>query len=267
MKSLYLIHPVFSRFDLFFFRIGGPGFANLMIIYMKSLIIKRQNRQCWFIKPIFKQLKIGPLFRKEKDLRLYGNIGFRRNLIDFVLLVIVKTGIYRAIGINLISVDTLGNLFSDLMDHRTFLTRWFKNKFRHVIRRNIDYSGCIALHLRRGDFSPFIEADDGFNVQLPDSYYQNALANIKAEYPEKKVVLFSDEDSPIIEFFDQIDIVDDSASALDLLIKMHLCDVVICSRSSLSLLAVFLGGGIGIVDSAFEYSRYYPFELKRVCLN
>ena len=76
-------YPLLSSPDLGFIRSPGPGFGNLLFPITRALQAAKIKEEV-FVRPTMLNLKIGPLIRREKDLRLYNKEFKRRNYNDWV---------------------------------------------------------------------------------------------------------------------------------------------------------------------------------------
>jgi hypothetical protein len=98
-------YPLLSSIDARFIRASGPGFGNLLFLIGRSLQEAKSKKEV-FVRPTMLNLKIGPLLRMEKDLRLYNKELKRRNYNDWV-------NFLRVFLINLIEISSLNNNFVD----------------------------------------------------------------------------------------------------------------------------------------------------------
>ena len=55
------------------FRLGGAGLGNLLFPWARSLVYAKNNHSIC-ISPTWRALKLGPLFRNEKDKRFYSDL-------------------------------------------------------------------------------------------------------------------------------------------------------------------------------------------------
>ena len=74
-------YPLLSRLDIGLIRAPGPGFGNLLFPIGRALQEAKSKKEV-FVRPTMLNLKIGPLIRMEKDLRLYNKELKRRNYND-----------------------------------------------------------------------------------------------------------------------------------------------------------------------------------------
>jgi hypothetical protein len=113
-------------------------------------------------------IKIGPMIRRDKDLRFYNKEfkkrGFRE-CIDFVRVIIYRNKVTFYSG--------EGNLFHDIKDSRLL----------------INNTGKIAVHIRRGDFNKSNKSD--LSYQVPTQWYLDTVDRLLSKN-DKEVVLYSD---------------------------------------------------------------------------
>ena len=76
-------YPLLSSLDIGLIRAPGPGFGNLLFPIGRALQ-EAKNKKEVFVRPTMLNLKIGPLIRMEKDLRLYNKELKRRNYNDWL---------------------------------------------------------------------------------------------------------------------------------------------------------------------------------------
>jgi len=76
-------YPLLSSLDIGLIRAPGPGFGNLLFPIGRALQEAKSKKEV-FVRPTMLNLKIGPLIRMEKDLRLYNKELKRRNYNDWV---------------------------------------------------------------------------------------------------------------------------------------------------------------------------------------
>ena len=66
-------YPRFDGVDLLGLRVGGPGLGNLLLTWARCHV-KASAFGEPVIRPTWPQLKIGPLLRREADVRWYGDL-------------------------------------------------------------------------------------------------------------------------------------------------------------------------------------------------
>ena len=64
-------YPLLSSPDIGFIRAPGPGLGNLLFPITRALQAAKLKKEI-FVPPTMFNLKIGPLIRKEKNLRFYN---------------------------------------------------------------------------------------------------------------------------------------------------------------------------------------------------
>ncbi len=128
-------------------------------------------------------------------------------------------------------------------------TRWTAGNLFTVDRRAGDTRLRVGVHIRRGDFTAPIEpaAYAGkFNLAVPLSWYEAVMAALQHNFGDQIVfVVASDagpkELAPITNRFNCVTTYDIPNSDVSDLLTLANCDMLICSISSFSLWAAFLG--------------------------
>ena len=67
-------YPRFSKFDLGFVRLLGPGLGNLLFPWARCVIECRRRHHLIPLAPTWPQIKIGPWLRREPDKRTYAGL-------------------------------------------------------------------------------------------------------------------------------------------------------------------------------------------------
>lgn len=258
-----LIHrPVLSNLDFFYFRILGPGFGNLLFPLYRAF----QAHQTYggdLIFPQFRQLKIGPHVRREKDRRSYGDIFLSRTKNDIFLQ--ARSLIQRAVEENkfseqilrdsagsvIIKYKGLKKFFNDFnVEHRDgfkkYLIEHARSKTAINFCRESITSQRVAIHLRMGDFSVTASNENkghGMNVRTDLDWFIKNVDILRAKNSNLEFTLFTDEvdlPGPVIERLGW-PAIDRSENALDALLCMASHQIIIGSKSTFSLWAAYLG--------------------------
>jgi hypothetical protein len=280
-------YPKLSKLDFIFFRIGGPGLGNLLFPLYRAYEAKIKNND-EIIFPQFKQIKIGPILRNEKDKRLYNNIFVRREVKDYLLSVKYILNIYNIKKENdyensemerikknheFIEYEGMRNFFHslDLKIKNDFLEYLFLkinniNRLKNDI--NLINDNDVCIHIRNGDFlvSETANITNEMAVRNSDEWYIKVIKHIYDSNPNAEFIIFSDEKNISKKILNEISKykIDDSNNALHALIKMSMYKNLITSRSTFSLWAAFLGGNNIYVNKNFDIHYYLPKNINTV---
>ena len=186
------VFPLLGGYEFIFFRLFGPGIGNSLLVWARALIYShRYNLK--MLQPAWKNFAIGPIIRKQKDLRIYNDI-FKENsnYLNNLSLLLFKRKIFEE---NLVShkfksedlliVKGLRNFFNDLYDANDLI---YKNllgmtKDKHLQGLNFNYDNSITLHVRRSDFlgsTPATEStDDQWFVRVVNLFRKKLSNNLK----------------------------------------------------------------------------------------
>ena len=77
LRGLYVYPALGGVVDCGFFRIGGPGLANMLLSWARAAVAA-DRLGITLLTPAWLSPKIGPLLRGERDLRIYYGL-FRRD--------------------------------------------------------------------------------------------------------------------------------------------------------------------------------------------
>ncbi|CAH2396603.1 conserved hypothetical protein [Mesorhizobium ventifaucium] len=257
--------PVLSRWDAGVIRSPGPGLGNLLFPIARALIGQKVHGGV-FIHPTLRQLKLGTFLRRERDTRTYGNVIRSRTGAEWrdwaqaQWCPKVDEDAYRGeIGVA-VRYSGLKSYFHDLAGHGEIVSAWLKDTVRGVGVMDDAYD--IGLHIRLGDFAQSGSDQGGNNVRLPFDWYRAALAEARrlAGTANPRTTLFTDGDVNFVKR--ELGIpdltMDPSGNALTAMHNLSRARVVIASRSTFSMWAVYLGGMPAIWDGKFDLQRGFP---------
>lgn len=200
-------YPRFDGRDLLLFRIGGPGLGNLLFPWARSHVLAAQNGGV-VIRPTWPQLKIGPLLRREVDLRWYGNL-FARDAAEVSGLARVRL-LLRAPRVDeshyehapdgsVIEVRGMQGLFSALHGHHALVAARLRTVARQGILQRVRTHAdrAIAVHVRLGDFVSARDASarqaGAANTRIPLDWYKGVIQRLRTDLGKcVPVVVFSD---------------------------------------------------------------------------
>lgn len=282
-----IIHrPILSDWDFFLFRTQGPGLGNLLFpLYRAFQSQKKMGGELVF--PQFRQIKIGPYLRQEKDKRTYGNIFATRTFQDLTLQAqslfsskINESELTDSIATQLKDTTTvlykgLGNYFKDFdkshrEDFEKFLLARAKNNTQ-LYRLKEDCSpDHVAIHLRLGDFSAVSKGqsqEQQMNARTDIEWYQSNVNHLLSINPNLKLTLFTDEAELPRSYHSMLGNpkLDKSKNALEAILHMSSHPIIIGSKSSFSLWAAYLGNSELRVPKEFDIERYTtPDAIKSV---
>ncbi len=240
-------------------RIGGAGLGNILFPWARSIIYSRDHNLTR-IQTTWRNLKLGPLFRREMDSRLYFNLFTGKDGVDgfkkFYLLNFTD---------NVKIFSGMEGLFGEFINEYEYIrNELFKiiNPY-HLYKPNKMNCNSIAVHIRMGDFISDDKEDklrSGFwNHRIPLKWYVNQIEKIR-KICDLPIYIFSDgKESDLIEilkinncsrvFF---------GSAISDMIALSNCRIIISSSSTFCMWSSFLGQVPTI---------YFPGQLKQRLLN
>lgn len=242
--------------DLGWFRIGGPGLANMLFPWARAEILARENGFA-MLEPAWPQMKLGPYLRREKDFRTYAALfqkadyvhGLRKARVLLESQRVHEGQLHSLPGSGeklLLEVSGLGEYFRRLHGQQKVLARrlWQITHPRHL--PSADAGNFIAVHVRLGDFrtvhlSPRQRLPSNARASL--SWYIWAINQIRRAFPESSFKLFTDgQEAQIRPLLDEGCILAKPAAAITHLLEMSQSRALIASNSTFSFWAAYLGG-------------------------
>ena len=261
-----------SKFDLGICRSPGPGLGNLMLPLARA-ILNSEGAGNIMISPTWTQLKIGPLLRREKDMRIYSKEFYGRNLLEwknwFRAIFLPKVDELRLVGDvshadnYVVCYEGMGNHFKDIYDGRDLIKAWIDRNAHKVGEILEPYH--IACHVRLGDFVTEENPDNkpGHVVRQTWAWYRNAInkAVKLSNISHPKIYLFTDESYDAV--VEQLDlpyemIEDPSRNAITAVINMSRANIIVTSRSTFSQWAAFMSEGLAIWNRNFNLKETFP---------
>ena len=191
-----LHYPKLSNIDIGALRIGGPGLGNLLFPVLRAFIASLKDKNSIFIYPTWRQLKIGPFIRKEKDKRTYGNVFIRRSYLDWYYFFIAKVAtipfIKKLLPYEITSHSGLKKYFYDLDGYQKEIRDYLKK----IINTELKENNCdISIHVRQGDFLHDNEHNsNGHNIRIQNQWYIKAVLFILSNWQltRPQITIFSD---------------------------------------------------------------------------
>jgi hypothetical protein len=262
VKSSFVYPALGGVADLGYFRIGGAGLANLLLIWARSLVAA-ERLGVRMLTPAWPALKIGPILRRESDLRIYAGlfarepnaIGGLAKLLAFACTRRVERFDHPAdlaqCRPNTLYVPRPHKIapiyFDGLFDHQPRIAgRMLRMiRARHLDRVRALPRPRVAVHIRMGDFAPATEGPlRSVNTRLPLAWYGDRMAELRNVLgPDAHFTLFSD-GSPdeLAELLREGDVeLRSGETAIVDLLSMARAQALLASASTYSLWASFLG--------------------------
>lgn len=237
------VYPCLSNRDYGFFRLGGAGLANCMIVAARAYLVSQKLR-CEMLRPTWERLGVGQWIRSERDKRCYRGLFKDESLWKKVR----KAWLIR-FGKDVVVEVGLKNFFGELIKDRDSITKWLMSQIRPEALNNIpnNLSGSIAMHIRLGDYKP------PYSTSV--EWYRNILLSLQNKLGHSvNVLLFSDGSDeqlvPILSvegvrrvFY---------GNALADIIAISRCNLLIGSDSTFSGWGAYLGQ----IPSIFPHLHY-----------
>jgi len=241
----------------------GAGLGNLLFPISRA-VIARETLGGTLILPTMRQIKFGPILRKERDKRIYNNIFRHRTASEMRDWSIAR--IRRNVAENE-SLSTAGSItrvysglgrqFHDLADH-SLLVRNFLESHSRLPVPNGKFQ--IAVHVRLGDFSEPSTGAASQNTRVPLEWYRHAVEHARELLGNKvsRGILFTDDDPHrVIEALGLEGFIPEPpGNALTSILRLGQADILVGSRSTFSLWGRYLGAQAAIWPSGFNLERY-----------
>lgn len=256
-------YPRFDGVDLLGLRLGGPGLGNLLLTWARCHV-KAARWGEPVLRPTWAQLKAGPLWRRERDLRWYGHLfgdsahemcGWQRAAVLMRARRVDEACGARPAAVAgdrpvVVEVRGLDGLFDELIGHHELIVQRLGATVKpQMLSHSVHRPDAIAVHVRLGDFSAPVGPTDmaapgPSNTRQSLSWYRDAVLRIRAELGAGvPVLLFSDGHDHELHTLSQLPGVErvPSRDALSDLLGMSACAALVASGSTYSMWASFLG--------------------------
>jgi len=243
--------------------VGRTGLGNMLVPWAWAEVF-RQRHRAQMLAPQWTQPKIGPLLRRERDLRLYtglfDNSGYVRGLKRLRILATAKRvgpeefkGRAQDPGRALLVVHRFTSAgLSGLGPYRELLARRLREILRPRIRERLDRHpsvGPIVLHVRRGDRPPLPNRQpfsEDLTPGIPDEWFVGALRHLRELAGwEVPATVFSDAPAaairPVLEL-PYVALAPPNPSIVDMLLLARGSVLVGTGSSTFRAWAAMLGG-------------------------
>lgn len=285
MQETAFVYPDFASVrDFGLFRVGGSGLANCLIAWARASVLadRTGSRR---IAATWPSLRIGPILRREKDVRLYADLfvpeadavaGLRKlHLLarsrrkGFAL----PDEIARAEPGTLYVCDgsrIVPEYFEGLLAHRDELRRRLlaMTRQRWKDRAAANAGAEVAVHVRLGDFLAAAPAGTpAFNVRIPIGWYRDRIERLRAEAGRRLTVrVFSDgSDAELAPLLSLPDVQRArGGNAIADILALSRAPILVSSGSTFSMWAAFLGDGASISHPGRLFQRVKPDEAVEV---
>ena len=239
-------YPLLSRPDIGLIRGPGPGFGNLLFPIGRALQEAKIKKE-FFVRPTILNFKLGPIFRMEKDLRLYQkelkSRGFN-DWKDFIHINIFKNRVKFYSG--------EGNYFHDIEKSDLLIKNWLQS---NTLEKPINNTGKIAVHIRRGDFKKSNKSD--LSHQLPTKWYLDTVDRLLCK-KDMEIVVYTDSHlSSDWSMFGSRVKLSQNISASSNILSMSTANFLIASRSTFSFWSYFLSRQNSFFPKGLDLKTYF----------
>lgn len=240
-------YPQLSAIDFSYFRLSGPGLANCMFIAAQAYVYSIKHN-CNYLEPTWPKLSIGPILRRERDIRFYGGLFLPFGVRGIKKLLIIIANKIHLLS-NITTYDSLGKHFLELNDYGEQIREYFYKITKKHILEQIPHnlSTVVAIHIRLGDYPP--------QLRVPFEWLMDIIKKIHLVNPTQEVCIFSDgTDIELKPLLDMRGVTRLSLnSAYTEMLAISKCKLLIASNSTFSA----WGAWLGKVPTVF-YKRSFP---------
>ncbi len=268
-----ILYPKLSKLDFGFIRSPGPGMGNLLFPISRCLSkLNDEPNSHEMIYPTIPQFKLGPIIRNEKSKRFYLKEFRNRSIKEWFkwIYFMIKSISYGNKNKNeFIQEEDLKNYFYEFSDKKNFILSWILDNMREKIKPHSIRSNIIGIHVRRGDFrkknSHSLINQNTVNFQLNDDWYIKVVEKLLNENNKiNQIIIFSDsrEVDYLYDYFGKLvsTSFDDSITDVGSIISLSRCEYIVCSQSTFSMWAAFLGNSKCVWPLNFQLNSYMPIE-------
>lgn len=224
-----------------FFRIGGNGLANCLFVYAKAIILAHKY-DAELIAPTWFNFSIGTYLRKQIDKRHYLGIILKKGEISGLkrlglLIFFKKTAneqLYQEENKKILVVEGIYDFFRPLLQYQNLIKNYLFGHINPNILKDVnsfDFSDCVAVHVRLGDFP--------LDRRVPMKWYVEQIKR----HNLKKILLFSDGTDDELKDLMALEGVERKyfGGAIQDIIAISRCSYLIGSDSSFSAWGAYLG--------------------------
>ena len=251
------VYARLSRWDFGVLRILGAGLGNLLFPWARSMVLAR-NAGLIPIFPAWPQLKLGPIFRRERDPRTYQDL-FRPTSEYICGIAKLRTLIRRRYPESmfpevlppesLIECSGMEGFFAPIFCDHEYVLRKLVDICRdeHLAAWKQGVRNTIGIHVRLGDFNPAppqSNADQPVtNVRLPIEWYVHAMQQIRRHCGPIQAEVFSDgSDTELAQLLRVRGVMRvNYGSSISELLALSRCRILVASGSTFSMWASYLG--------------------------
>jgi hypothetical protein len=251
-------YPDLGGRDFIFARMAGPGLGNMLFPWARAVLSTKRNG-FKLIEPTWPQLKLGPLLRRERDARHYGDLfessyGSVQGMARIKVLLkhrrVVEADLERAKDGDVVMFSGMTGYFEPILHDyeivRDELYRISREQQRAGLLSN--HSDSICVHVRCGDFSigasKELIAAGRTNVRIPIDWYCDVVTGLREVLGSStRIQVFSDgsdeELAPLLSLRDCTRV--SFGSALADLLALSKGKFLVASGSTFSMWASYLG--------------------------
>lgn len=275
-------YPKLSAVDLLAFRLFGPGLGNLLFPWARATVHAHMIGG-QLIVPTWLQFKLGPLLRRDADMRHYGNLfiptpgaldGVNRWAKLCLARRIPEQRAASARDGEVVEFSGMADWFTPVLRHHALVRDALIGTThpRHKAGLQFDFSDTICLHVRMGDFIQPSDAalhSGALNMRIPLAWYIGMVQGIRARYgAHLRVHVFSDgtnEDLAPLLALDRCQRLQFGSAIADLL-ALSRARMLVASGSTFSMWASYLGRMPTVWHPGQKKQNLYdstePFEIE-----
>jgi Glycosyl transferase family 11 len=240
------------------------GLSNKLFVWARALAWASANG-AELLPTIWRQVRVGPLLRGERDSKFYGDIFNRSSVAQLLRREWIRRSrarrresghmLFDTQGAGVYEFSGLRSFFRGLEASRSLIvSELLANCRPYICDRYFSANKPeVAVHIRRGDF-----LENGMAV--PQSWFIEAISAVRrAAAEECKITVFTDAlPGQLALVTDMVDVeVFDSGNALiDLLVMSRSKFLVATGTSSFSAWASFLGGVPSLAQQGASLAKW-----------
>ncbi|MDP2021673.1 MAG: alpha-1,2-fucosyltransferase [Hydrogenophaga sp.] len=241
-------YPRLSTPDLHLVRAPGPGLGNLLFPWARALMLAERD-DGHLISPTWRNIKLGPILRRERDLRIYSDLFLHRHprvlLSDLIIKLFPSEKIdedeyLRNPRPALVVIEGTGRHFANLTGAGPLLRKRLTSMTLLPPKNRID---GIAMHIRTGDFGEHIEATYRRNSRVAVSWFVEEAKWLRQQLGDQPITIFTDDSTGAVrQAFSRVHNLSfaNSGTAIHDILMMASAKHIVCSNSTFSLWAAFL---------------------------